>query len=247
MMSSIKTTNITWHEGHVTRDERQQLLKQKGVTIWFTGLSGSGKSTLAFTLLEHALVQGFIQMAYVLDGDNIRHGLNKNLGFSAADREENIRRIGEVAKLFADCGIITMTSFISPYRKDRDGVRALHDAGQIPFIEVFLSTPIETCENRDPKGLYKKARAGQPQELHGHRRSVRGSRETRADDRRDLGFSPRRNSSDHGVFAEARTSRLRELRRQVDLRMRARCSEERGEFVPRAAFGNKLTVARPPQ
>jgi adenylylsulfate kinase len=158
-MMAIKATNITRHEGHVTRDERHQLLKQKGVTIWFTGLSGSGKSTLAFTL-EHALVQRH-QLAYVLDGDNIRAGLNKNLGFSAADREENIRRIGEVAKLFADCGIITMTSFISPYRRDRDNVRALHDADKIPFIEIHMATPIETCETRDPKGLYKKARAGQ--------------------------------------------------------------------------------------
>jgi adenylylsulfate kinase len=158
-MTANKATNITWHEGHVGRDERYGLLRQKGATIWFTGLSGSGKSTIAFTL-EHALVQCG-RLAYVLDGDNIRHGLNKNLGFSAADREENIRRIGEVAKLFADCGVITMTSFISPYRKDRDGVRALHVAGQIPFIEVHLNTPIETCEQRDPKGLYKKARAGE--------------------------------------------------------------------------------------
>src|SRR5947199_6742721 len=158
-MTEIKATNITWHEGHVSREERTQVLKQTGVTIWFTGLSGSGKSTIAFTL-EHALAQRG-HLAYVLDGDNIRHGLNKNLGFSAADREENIRRIGEVAKLFADCGVITMTSFISPYRKDRDTVRALHAAGQLPFIEVHVNTPIETCEQRDPKGLYKKARAGQ--------------------------------------------------------------------------------------
>jgi adenylylsulfate kinase len=158
-MSEIKATNVTWHEGHVTRDERAALLKQKGATIWFTGLSGSGKSTIAFTL-EHALVQRG-HLAYVLDGDNIRHGLNKNLGFSAADREENIRRIGEVAKLFADCGVITMTSFISPYRKDRDTVRALNAEGKLPFIEVHVNTPIETCEQRDPKGLYKKARAGQ--------------------------------------------------------------------------------------
>ena len=158
-MSEVKATNITWHEGHVTRDERAALLKQKGATLWFTGLSGSGKSTIAFTL-EHALVQRG-RLAYVLDGDNIRHGLNKNLGFSAADREENIRRIGEVAKLFADCGVLTMTSFISPYRKDRDLVRALHAEGQLPFLEVHVNTPIETCEQRDPKGLYKKARAGQ--------------------------------------------------------------------------------------
>jgi adenylylsulfate kinase len=158
-MTEIKATNITWHEGHVTRDERFNVLRQKGATIWFTGLSGSGKSTIAFTL-EHALVQ-LGQLAYVLDGDNIRHGLNKNLGFSAADREENIRRIGEVAKLFADCGVITMSSFISPYRKDREGVRQLHVAGSLPFIEVYVNTPISTCEQRDPKGLYKKARAGQ--------------------------------------------------------------------------------------
>jgi adenylylsulfate kinase len=158
-MAEIKATNITWHEGHVTREGREELLRQKGATIWFTGLSGSGKSTIAFTL-EHALVQRG-RLAYVLDGDNVRHGLNKNLGFSAADREENIRRIGEVAKLFADCGVLTMTSFISPYRKDRDTVRALHAEGQLPFIEVHVNTPIETCEQRDPKGLYKKARAGQ--------------------------------------------------------------------------------------
>jgi adenylylsulfate kinase len=158
-MAEIKATNITWHEGHVTRDERAGLLQQKGATLWFTGLSGSGKSTIAFTL-EHALVQRG-RLAYVLDGDNIRHGLNKNLGFSAADREENIRRIGEVAKLFADCGVLTMTSFISPYRKDRDLVRTLHAEGKLPFIEIHVATPIETCEQRDPKGLYKKARAGQ--------------------------------------------------------------------------------------
>jgi adenylylsulfate kinase len=156
---TIRATNITWHEGHVTREERAALLGQKGATIWFTGLSGSGKSTIAFTL-EHALVQRG-RLAYVLDGDNIRHGLNKNLGFSAADREENIRRIGEVSKLFADCGVLTMTSFISPYRADRDKVRALHDQGGLPFIEIHVNTPIETCEQRDPKGLYKKARAGQ--------------------------------------------------------------------------------------
>ena len=158
-MTDVKATNITWHEGHVGRGERQTLLGQKGATLWFTGLSASGKSTFAFTL-EHVLVQRG-RLAYVLDGDNIRHGLNKNLGFSAADREENIRRIGEVAKLFGDCGVITMTSFISPYRKDRDTVRALHLEGKLPFIEVFVNTPIATCETRDPKGLYKKARAGQ--------------------------------------------------------------------------------------
>src|SRR5438552_10425923 len=143
-MTTIKATNITWHEGHVIPEERSKLLRQKGATIWLTGLSGSGKSTIAFTL-EHVLVQRG-HLAYVLDGDNVRHGLNKNLGFSAADREENIRRIGAVAKLFADAGLITMTSFISPYRKDRDLVRSLHVEAGLPFIEVHMATPIETCE-----------------------------------------------------------------------------------------------------
>src|SRR4051812_36982187 len=158
-MTEIRATNITWHEGSVKREERAALLKQQGVTLWFTGLSGSGKSTIAYTL-EHALVQTG-HLAYVLDGDNIRHGLNKNLGFTAADREENIRRIGEVAKLFADAGLLALTSFISPYRKDRDAARKVHQenkGGAIPFIEVYVNTPIECCEQRDPKGLYKQAR-----------------------------------------------------------------------------------------
>lgn len=156
-MIEIRATNITWHEGHVKREDREKLLGQNGATIWFTGLSGSGKSTIAFTL-EHALVERG-HLTYVLDGDNVRHGLNKNLGFSATDREENIRRIGEVAKLFADTGVIVLTSFISPYRKDRDLVRQMHlDAG-LPFIEVLVDVPITVCETRDPKGLYKKARA----------------------------------------------------------------------------------------
>lgn len=156
-MTETKATNITWHEGHVSRVERQKLLSQSGCTLWFTGLSGSGKSTIAFTL-EHALVQRG-HLAYVLDGDNIRHGLNKNLSFTPADREENIRRIGEVAKLFADAGVITLTAFISPYRKDRDNVRQLHVEGKVPFVEIHVATPIDACESRDPKGLYKKARA----------------------------------------------------------------------------------------
>jgi len=156
-MTEIRATNITWHEGHVKREARERLLGQKGATIWFTGLSGSGKSTIAFTL-EHALVERG-HLAYVLDGDNIRHGLNKNLGFSAADREENIRRIGEVARLFADTGAIALTSFISPYRKDRDRARAIHVESGLPFIEILVDVPVEVCETRDPKGLYKKARA----------------------------------------------------------------------------------------
>ncbi len=156
-MTTIKATNIKWHEGHVSREERENLLGQKGALIWMTGLSGSGKSTIAYTL-EHLLVQRK-HMSYVLDGDNIRHGLNKNLGFSADDRTENIRRIGEVGKLFVDSGIITITAFISPYRADRDNARQILGEGN--FFEVHCNTPIETCEKRDPKGLYKKARAGE--------------------------------------------------------------------------------------
>jgi adenylylsulfate kinase len=155
----IRANNIIWHEGHVNRPVREKLLQQRGCTIWMTGLSASGKSTLAFTL-EHALVQRN-RLAYVLDGDNIRHGLNKNLGFSAEDREENIRRIGEVARLFADAGFITMTSFISPYRKDRDIARQIHERDNLFFVEVYVDAPIDVCEERDPKGLYKKARRGE--------------------------------------------------------------------------------------
>ena len=164
-MAKQVATNITWHEGHVDRAQRNQLLKQRGATIWFTGLPSSGKSTIAFTL-EHALVERG-HLAYVLDGDNIRHGLNKNLGFSPEDRNENIRRIGEVAKLFADAGVLTCTSFISPYRVDRDQARQIHADAGLPFIEVFVQTPVELCEQRDPKGLYKKARAGQLKEFTG--------------------------------------------------------------------------------
>jgi adenylylsulfate kinase len=158
VLVKIKATNIKWHEGHVQRVDREKLLGHKGATVWFTGLPSSGKSTLAFTV-EHALMERG-HLAYVLDGDNIRHGLNKNLGFSAEDREENIRRIAEVAKLFADAGAVAMTSFISPYRHDRDNARELHNQTGLPFIEVYMNTPIEVCEQRDPKGLYKKARAG---------------------------------------------------------------------------------------
>lgn len=158
-MAEQKATNVTWHEGNVTRDERQAALKQKGATLWFTGLSGSGKSTVACAF-EQALLNSGIN-AYRLDGDNIRMGLNKNLGFSAEDRAENIRRIGEVAKLFADGCTIVVTSFISPYVVDRDGVRELHREAGLPFIEVYIKCPLEVAEERDPKGLYKKARAGE--------------------------------------------------------------------------------------
>ena len=152
-----KSTNITWHEGSVSRQERQQLLNQKGITVWMTGLSASGKSTIA-CILEQMLLHRK-KHAYRLDGDNIRHGLNKNLAFSAEDRAENIRRIGEVAKLFTDAGVIAITSFISPYRKDRDAVRANMAPGE--FIEVYINVSLATAEKRDPKGLYKKARAGE--------------------------------------------------------------------------------------
>jgi adenylylsulfate kinase len=154
-MAEQKATNLTWHEGSVTREERHKLLNQKGVTVWMTGLSASGKSTIA-VILEQMLLHKK-KHAYRLDGDNIRMGLNKNLGFSAEDRAENIRRIGEVAKLFTDSGTVTICSFISPYRKDRDAVRASSKPGE--FIEVYVHVPLEMAEQRDPKGLYKKARA----------------------------------------------------------------------------------------
>ncbi len=162
-MAEQKSTNITWHHGKITKEDRIRLMRQKGVTIWLTGLSGAGKSTIAVEL-EHALVENGHQ-AYILDGDNIRHGLNKNLGFSPEDRAENIRRIGEVAKLFTDANIITITAFISPYRKDREEARALQKEGE--FIEVYVKCPVEVCEERDVKGLYKKARAGEIKEFTG--------------------------------------------------------------------------------
>jgi adenylylsulfate kinase len=175
-MAEQKATNITWHEGSVSRQEREKLLGQKGVTVWMTGLSASGKSTIA-CILEQMLLHRK-KHAYRLDGDNIRFGLNKDpksliekqgygeaaaarfgVGFSADDRMENIRRIGEVAKLFSDAGVIAITSFISPYRRDRDAVRANLKPGE--FIEVYVQVSLEAAEKRDPKGLYRKARAGQ--------------------------------------------------------------------------------------
>jgi adenylylsulfate kinase len=162
-MKDQKATNITWHEHSVTREDREALLKQKGALLWFTGLSASGKSTVANEVAYQLHQMG--KVTYVLDGDNIRHGLNKNLGFSPEDRAENIRRISEVGHLFADSGLITTTAFISPYRKDRDFARTLLPEGR--FIEVFVKASIETCENRDPKGLYKKAKAGEIKEFTG--------------------------------------------------------------------------------
>jgi len=162
-LTSQKATNITWHEGQIERADRERLLAQRGATIWLTGLSGSGKSTIAMAA-EHALLARG-RLAYVLDGDNVRHGLNKNLGFSPEDRTENIRRIGEVARLFTDAGIIVFSSFISPYRADRDAVRALMKSGD--FVEVHVDASVETCEARDVKGLYARARAGEIPEFTG--------------------------------------------------------------------------------
>ena len=158
-MAEQKATNVTWHEGDITRAHREKLQGHKGATLWFTGLSGSGKSTVAVEL-EGTLHELGVS-CYRLDGDNVRMGINKNLGFTAEDRAENIRRIGEVAKLFVDAGIIALSSFISPYRADRDEVRKLHEAAGMDFIEVFVDCSLEAAEARDPKGLYKKARAGE--------------------------------------------------------------------------------------
>ncbi len=155
--ADTKATDITWHGGQVERSHREDLVGQRGALLWLTGLSGSGKSTIAFQV-ERALVERR-RLAYVLDGDNVRHGLNSNLGFNAEDRAENIRRIGEVGKLFVDAGVITISSFVSPYRSDRDRIRTLLGTGD--FFEIYINTPLEICEQRDPKGLYKKARAGE--------------------------------------------------------------------------------------
>ena len=163
MSTAPKSANIHWHGAIVTPEERQSTVGQKGAVVWLTGLSASGKSTIARRAEQLLLERGLT--AYVLDGDNIRFGLNKDLGFSPADRTENIRRIGEVAKLFADACVVTLTAFISPYRADRDSVRAIMPVGQ--FFECFVQAPIEVCEQRDPKGLYKKARAGQIPEFTG--------------------------------------------------------------------------------
>jgi len=158
-MTEQKATNVHWHHGDITRADRNRLLNQKGATLWFTGLSGSGKSTIAVALEAALYEKGHI--AYRLDGDNIRLGINKNLGFSAEDRAENIRRIGEIAKLFVDTGVFALSSFISPYRTDRDNVRKLHDESDMTFIEIYVDCPLHEAEKRDPKGLYKKARAGE--------------------------------------------------------------------------------------
>ncbi|OGY86818.1 MAG: adenylyl-sulfate kinase [Candidatus Kerfeldbacteria bacterium RIFOXYA2_FULL_38_24] len=163
MTTTSKATNIKWHEGEIDKQKREKILKQKGVILWFTGLSGSGKSTLAVGLESRLYDQGYL--SYRLDGDNIRHGLNSDLGFSPQDRVENIRRIGEVSKLMADAGLIVMTSFISPYVKDRELVRKLVTPDE--FVEIYVKCSVDACEKRDPKGLYKKARKGEIPEFTG--------------------------------------------------------------------------------
>lgn len=163
MEQTPKSQNIHWHDGEITRADRERINGHRGATLWFTGLSGSGKSTLARALEEALFERGC--RVYVLDGDNIRHGLNRDLGFSPEDRTENIRRIGEAAKLFTDAGTLVLTAFISPYREDRDAVRALLDDGD--FVEILVECALDTCETRDPKGLYAKARSGEIPEFTG--------------------------------------------------------------------------------
>ncbi|WP_368490900.1 adenylyl-sulfate kinase [Clostridium sp. BJN0013] len=159
---SVKSTNISWHRALVNREMREKLLGQNGILIWFTGLSGSGKSTIASELEMRLYNMG--RLTYLLDGDNVRHGLNSNLGFTKEDRIENIRRIAEVCKLFVDSGIITISTFISPFKDDRDKVRKLLGKD---FVEVYVDCPLEVCESRDPKGIYKKARNGKIKDFTG--------------------------------------------------------------------------------
>ena len=151
--------NVVWHESAFSRSDRWAALGWRGATVWFTGLSGSGKSTIANELERLLVAAG--QPAYVLDGDNLRHGLNADLGFGAADRDENVRRVAEVARLFADAGLVALVPLISPYRQARERARQAHEVAGLSFVEVFVDTPIEICEARDPKGLYRKARAGE--------------------------------------------------------------------------------------
>ena len=158
-MNDSISSNITWHEGNIPRIWREKLLGQRGVTAWFTGLSGSGKSTVAVELEQQLTDAG--RLVYRLDGDNLRHGLNGDLGFSEADRTENIRRTGEVCRILADTGVVVLASFVSPFRADRDLVRRAHEAAKIPFLEIHVDCALEEAERRDPKGLYRKARAGE--------------------------------------------------------------------------------------
>ncbi|HEX6220545.1 MAG TPA: adenylyl-sulfate kinase [Acidimicrobiia bacterium] len=153
------TENVVWHEGAVNRVDRASATGGAGVTVWLTGLSGSGKSTIAYVVEERLVAEG--RAAYVLDGDNLRHGINSDLGFSKEDRTENIRRVGEIARLMADAGLVVLVPVISPYQADRDAVRRKHEEIALRFVEVFVDTPLEVCEERDPKGLYARARAGE--------------------------------------------------------------------------------------
>jgi adenylylsulfate kinase len=162
-MSGGADRNLTWHEGSVGADERERLLGHRGATVWFTGLSGSGKSTLC-RAVERKLIDARV-LAYALDGDNVRMGLNADLGFSTEDREENIRRIAEVAKLMTDAGLIVLTAFISPFRADRERARQI--VGDDRFVEVYVATPLDECERRDPKGLYARARRGEVRDFTG--------------------------------------------------------------------------------
>jgi adenylyl-sulfate kinase len=157
-----RSTNVVWQRGHMDREQRWAALGHPGATVWFTGLPASGKSTIAAGIEAHLLAQG--RSAYILDGDNLRHGLNGDLGFSAADRAENVRRTAEVSALLADAGVVVLVSLVSPYRADRAAARATHEHRGLPFLEVHVATTLEECERRDPKGLYARARAG---ELHG--------------------------------------------------------------------------------
>lgn len=202
-MTEQKATNVHWHEGDITREHRSKLLKQKGATLWFTGLSGSGKSTVAVAL-EGALYEAG-HLSYRLDGDNVRLGINKNLGFTADDRTENIRRIGEIAKLFVDTGVIVLSSFVSPYRADRDTVRALHEAAGMEFIEVFVDVPLEVAESRDPKGLYKKARAGEIKNFTG------------IDDPYEAPDQPELHLNSHDMTLEAEVDALLAILRERDV------------------------------
>jgi adenylyl-sulfate kinase len=157
--------NIVWHASSIDRATRWQRSGLGGITVWFTGLSGSGKSTLADATAIALHERG--RAAYVLDGDNLRFGLNADLGFAPADRAENVRRVGAVARLMADAGLVVLVALISPYREDRDRIRADHEGADLRFVEVFVDTPLDVCEQRDPKGLYARARAGEVREMTG--------------------------------------------------------------------------------
>ena len=165
MADESGSANVVWHHGHVDREGRWRALGVRGGTIWFTGLSGSGKSTVAVEVEQRLLDRR--QPTYMLDGDNLRHGLNGDLGFSADDRDENVRRVAEVARLFADAGVVALVPLVSPYRAGRERARAIHAAADVPFLEVFMDTPLEVAEERDPKGLYKLARAGKIENFTG--------------------------------------------------------------------------------